>query len=420
MGHVLVSLVGLLGGQYAGRLRDTRSAPTPIKGKGRTMTGSRCVPVPSVSEQGTRDWSRLPPRPPVTHLSLAHVLRPQKMAGPPRISVVLLAFDREKYVRGAVASAVHQTLPRHRFEVLVYKNFANPDLDSYLEANGVRNLTSEPASRPRTLRTVLQDTRGEILCFLDDDDLFAPEKLAFVDRVFTEDPSLGYFHNGFFVMNEEERLLGRTPVPQPGQRIYMPPGDVRHRSLPPNALLMGFNSSSVSIRRDWLPPFLPSFERREAELSDAMFIGCALASGCGILADPTKLTYYRFHDSWSNIFHYSEKSIPRIVDFDTVNIGVLKMVSQYASGTTLAPLLDEGLAYLQFHRSLFADEVDWKPRPRDYLHFLRNGVRQRNLAPAYLIPLHVISRISRPTAQRAYFRIAERYRELTYEGYAGT
>ena len=338
----------------------------------------------------------------------------------PRISVVLLAFDRERYVRGAVDSVVKQTLPRHRFEILVYKNFVNAELDAYLAAKGVRNLTSEPASRPRTLRTVLQDARGEILCFLDDDDLFAPEKLAYVDRVFTEDPSLGYFHNGFFVMDEAERLLERVPLTQPGQRVYMPSGDVRHRALPPNALLLGFNSSSVSVRRDWLTPFLPSFEHREAELSDAMLLGCALASGCGILADPTKLTYYRFHDSWSNIFHYSEKSIPRIIDFDTVNIGVLKLVSQYASDTTLAPLLDEGLAYLQFHRSLFVDEVDWRPRARDYIRFLRSGVRQRNLAPAYLIPLHMVSRISRPAAQKAYFRIAERYRERRYEGYAGS
>ena len=356
---------------------------------------------------------------PDTHLSLAAVFHSQKMAGSPRLSVVLLAFDREKYVRGAVASAVNQTLPRDRFEVLVYKNFANPDLDSYLEANGVRNLTSEPSSRPRTLRTVLQDARGEILCFLDDDDLYAPEKLAYVDRVFTENPSLGYLHNGFFVMNEEEQLLEHTPVPQTEKRVYLPPGDVRHRSLPANALLIGFNSSSVSIRRNWLSPFLPSFEHREAELSDAMFIGCALASGCGILADPTKLTYYRFHDSWSNILHYSEKSIPRIVDFDTVNIWVLKMVSQYASDTTLTPLLNESLAYLQFHRSLFVDGVDWKPRPRDYVHVVRNGLRQRNLSPTYLIPLHLISRISRPTARRAYFRIAERYREHAYEGYTG-
>ena len=336
----------------------------------------------------------------------------------PRISVVVLAFDRERYVRGAIASVVNQTLPRHRFEILLYKNFVDADLDAYLAANGVRDLTSEPASRPRTLRTVLQDARGEILCFLDDDDLFAPEKLAYVDRVFAEDPSLGYFHNGFFVMNEEERLLERVPLTQPGERVYMPSGDVRHRVLPPNALLLGFNSSSVSVRRNWLTPFLPSFEHREAELSDAMFLGCALASGCGILADPTKLTYYRFHDSWSNILHYSEKSIPRIIDFDSVNIGVLKLVSQYASHTTLAPLLDEGLAYLQFHRSLFVDEANWRPRARDYLLFLRSGIRQRNLAPVYLIPLHMVSRISRPTAQKAYFRIAERYREHRYEGYA--
>jgi glycosyltransferase involved in cell wall biosynthesis len=347
-------------------------------------------------------------------------LFPRKMTEAPRISVILLAHDRKKYVLGGVASALNQTLPRDRFEILVYKNFVDPEIDSYLEAHGVRNLTSPPESRPRTLRTVLRDARGEVLSFLDDDDRYAPEKLAFVDRVFTEDPSLGYFHHDFFVMDEDERLLERSPFPQLAKRVYLPAADVRHRSLPPNALKLGFNSSSVSVRRNWLTPFLPSFEYPEAELSDAMLLDCALASGCALLADPTKLTYYRYHDSWSNILHYSEKSLGPIVDFDTTAIGVLNLVYGFAAGTTLAPLFDEGLAYLQFHRSLFVDRVGWKPRPRDFFRLLRSGVHERNFAPFYLIPLHVVSRISRPTAQRAYFRLAELYRGYAYRGPSGS
>jgi glycosyltransferase involved in cell wall biosynthesis len=342
------------------------------------------------------------------------------MTGAPRISVILLAHNRKKYVLGGVASALKQTLPRDRFEILVYKNFVDPEIDSYLDAQGVRNLTSPPESRPRTLRTVLQEARGEILSFLDDDDLYAPEKLAFVDRVFTEDPSLGYFHNDFFVMDEDEKLLERSPFTQLAQRVYLPAADVRHRSLPPNALKLGFNSSSVSVRRNWLTPFLPSFEYPEAELSDAMLLDCALASGCALLADPAKLTYYRYHDSWSNILNYSDESIPRIVDFDSTAVGVIKLVYGYAAGTTLAPLLDEALAYVQFHRSLFVDHADWKPRPRDFLYLVRNGIHQRDFSPFYLIPLQMISRVSRPTAQRAYFRIAERYREHAYRGPSGS
>lgn len=341
------------------------------------------------------------------------------MTGAPRISVIMLAHDRKRYVMGGIASAVNQTLPRDRYEILVFKNFQDPEIDAYLERQGVRILDSPPESRPRTMRTVLAEARGEILAFLDDDDRYAPDKLATVDRVFSEDPSLGYFHHDFFVMDDAEKRLERSPFPRLTQRVYIPAGDVRFRALPSNALKIGFNSSSVSVRRDWLPPFLESFERREAELSDAMLLDCALASGCAILADPVQLTYYRYHDSWSNILHYTDESVPRIVDFDTVNIAVLEMVLSHAVGTPLAELLEEGLAYLRFHRSLFVDPPDWSPRARDVLRFLSEGIHQRDPGPAYLIPLYVMSRISRPAAQRAYFRIAEIYRSQAYRSAPG-
>lgn len=342
------------------------------------------------------------------------------MTGSPRISVILLAFDRKNYVIGGVASALNQTLPRDRYEILVYKNFEDPEIDAYLQANGVRNLTSEPASRPRTMRTVLQDARGEILSFLDDDDLFTPEKLAVVDRVFTEDPSLGFFHNGYLVVDEEEKPFAWSPFPQPEELVHIRAGDGRSRSLPANALRLGFNTSSISVRRDWLTPFLPSFEGREAEWSDALLLACALVSGCGILADPAKLTHYRYHDSWTNILHYTMESVPRIAEVDTWNIRVLNLIAGFASNTTLAPLVANDLAYVRFHRSLFVDGVDWTPGPRDFVRFMMGGVQQRNFAAFYLIPLHVLSKISPTRARMAYFRLAERYRKYSFRPASGS
>lgn len=342
------------------------------------------------------------------------------MTGSPRISVILLAYNRKKYVRGAVASALHQTLPRERYEILVYKNFEDAELDEFLSANQVRNLTSEPTSRPRTLSTVLQDAQGELLAFLDDDDLFTPEKLAFVDRAFTEDRSLGYFHNGFVVIDDDGRPFERTPFPQVEQRVRIPAGDPRSRRLPPNALRLGFNTSSVSVRRDWLSPFLPSFDPPEAELSDAMLLGCALASGCGLLMDPTKLSHYRYHESWSNLLHYSLDSVGPIVAFDTVAIGALNLLAAAGAGTTLAPLVVDDLAYARFHRSLFADRSDWKPRVRDFATFLMGGLRQSNFAAVYIIPLYFVSRISPLAARKAYFQLAEGYRKYSYRSSEGT
>ncbi len=338
------------------------------------------------------------------------------MTEPPKYSAIILAYNRRQYLLTAVASALEQTLPRERYEVLVFKNFKDAEIDAYLAAHDVRNLTSEANARPRTMRTVLDEARGEVLSFLDDDDVWKREKLASVDREFSRDPTLGYFHNGFDVVDDRLRPYERSPFPQPSERLEIRAGDVRTRPVPPSALRMGFNSSCVSVRRGWLSPFLPSFEHREAEVSDAMMLCAALLSGWSVLADPAKLTQYRYHDSWTNILHYSPDSVGPIADFDTINLRLLYIIAGLASGSTIAPLVADDIEYLRFHRSIFVDTVDWRPSPADFVRFLRAGAQQRSIAPLYLIPLHVLTRISPGRARRAYFRLAEVQRRYVFQG----
>jgi len=337
------------------------------------------------------------------------------MTEPPRISVVVTAFHRRKYLKGAVASVLNQTFPRERFETIVFKNFDDPDIEAYLNANHVRHITSKPEARPRTMRRVVEESKGEIICFIDDDDLFTPEKLAFVDRVFTEDPSLGFFHNDFVVIDETGRPFERSPFSQIGPGVYIRAGDGRRRPVPRNALRLGFNSSSVSIRRSWLTTFLPYFELPQAEWSDALLLCCALLSGYSVLAGPAKLTCYRYHDSWSNIVQYSLDTVSRIASMDDRNTDVLVLMEELTSDTPLEPLVREDLTYLRFHRSLFSDRDDWTPRPRDFIGFVRGGLHQRNYSAFYLIPLHVLSKISRVEARKAYFRLAARFRQVSFQ-----
>ena len=332
----------------------------------------------------------------------------------PAYSVIILAYNRKQYLRTAVSSALDQSLPRDRYEILVFKNFEDPEIDAYLETNGVRNLTSDPDARPRTMRTVLDEAHGDVLCFLDDDDVWMRDKLAVVDREFSRDPTLGYFHNGFDVVDDDLRPFDRSPFPQPGVRLEIRAGDARRRPVPANVLRIGFNSSSVSVRRGWLAPFLPSFEHREAEVSDAMMLCSALLSGWTVLADPARLTQYRYHDSWTNILHYTPDSVGPIVEFDSINLRLLHLIAGLASGTTIAPLLDDDIEHLRFHRSIFVDVVDWRPGLQDFVRFVRGSAKQQNIAPLYLIPLHVLARISPRKARRAYFRFAEAYRKYAF------
>jgi len=64
------------------------------------------------------------------------------MTADPHISVIVTAYNRKKYLLGAVRSALNQTLPRDLYEVIVVKNFRDEAIDRELEERGVVNLYS--------------------------------------------------------------------------------------------------------------------------------------------------------------------------------------------------------------------------------------------------------------------------------------
>ena len=66
--------------------------------------------------------------------------------GKPYISVIITAYNRKKYLLGAVRSALNQTLPKDLYEVIVVKNFRDEIIDRQLGKWGVADLYSDDVS----------------------------------------------------------------------------------------------------------------------------------------------------------------------------------------------------------------------------------------------------------------------------------
>ena len=67
--------------------------------------------------------------------------------GKPYISVIITAYDRKKYLLGAVRSALDQMLSKDLYEVIVVKNFRDEGIDRQLEKWGVVDLYSDDVSQ---------------------------------------------------------------------------------------------------------------------------------------------------------------------------------------------------------------------------------------------------------------------------------
>ena len=137
------------------------------------------------------------------------------MAG---VSVVIPAFDAERTLAEALASVAAQTVPAA--EVLVVDDGSSDGTAAIVAAHpGVRLLRQARRGPAAARNRGVREAAGELIAFLDADDLFLPDKLALQLRALEADPTLAGVCG--LVRHEliEPALAGRIAVPagnQPG------------------------------------------------------------------------------------------------------------------------------------------------------------------------------------------------------------
>lgn len=116
------------------------------------------------------------------------------------ISVVIFCYNRTEYIERAITSVMFQDFEKNRYEVLIIKNF--PDREEWnSEIPKVRQFNKD-GTIGDYIQVAYKESMGEIICFLDDDDWFAPNKLKEVSRYFTEN-DIGYLHDTPILVSPE-------------------------------------------------------------------------------------------------------------------------------------------------------------------------------------------------------------------------
>lgn len=142
------------------------------------------------------------------------------------ISVIVTAYNRRTYIMDALKSVLDQTLSREKWEMIVVKNFNDEAVDSFLIKNGIKNIIME-GTIGEFLYEGVKNSKGEVISFLDDDDIFLREKLECVFGLFSMDDKLVYYHNDSLICSSDLTVKERS-------RITKNPA---------------FNLSSISIRK---------------------------------------------------------------------------------------------------------------------------------------------------------------------------
>lgn len=142
---------------------------------------------------------------------------PFASAHAPLVTVVIAAYNAERFLRQAVGSALRQTWPA--IEVIVVddgSSDATPALlEPYRKLPDFRYLRQDNAGQAAARNHGARVARGEYLAFLDADDWWADEKIALQMAVMQRDPGTGAVYSRMAWVDEDGRLIG-----EPEDRLY--------------------------------------------------------------------------------------------------------------------------------------------------------------------------------------------------------
>ncbi len=224
-------------------------------------------------------------------------LRPMTLAALPQrplVSVIMANYNYERYVGQAVRSVLAQTYPH--FELIVVDDGS---------ADGSVGVLASLAAKDARITVIEQDNRGqagawnhaftrcrgELLCLLDADDCFEPDKLARVVERFTAEDSPGMVQHPLQVVDADDAPLQVIPFLSRFDEGWLAESVLRRGGrwcfMPTSAL-----SFRMEVARLLMPLEEPRFRRN----ADVIFFTVApLLAHVGVINRP--LARYRVHGS---------------------------------------------------------------------------------------------------------------------------
>lgn len=208
----------------------------------------------------------------------------------PLVTIAINNYNYDRFISQAIDSALNQTYPQ--IEVVVVDDGSGDRSREIIAQYGDRivPVLKQNGGQGSTFNAAFAASSGEIICFLDADDVFLSEKVAEVVSVFTTHPDIGWcFHNQKWV-DENTQPLPKTSSERTSRACDFRTM-VRAGKLPPPLPA----TSALCFKRALLQQILPMFES-EGTSADRYLKYVAVALDKGFFLGKV-LALHRIHKS---------------------------------------------------------------------------------------------------------------------------
>lgn len=215
------------------------------------------------------------------------------MAEPALVSVIMNCYNGERYLREAIDSIFAQSYVN--WEIVFFDNASTDNSGAIARSYGekLRYFCGEKTVPLGAARNAaINHASGDLIAFLDTDDRWLPDKLAWQVAVFNESPQTDFIYSNYYTL---QASTGRTAL---GLLRPQPEGDVFRaflRHYPVNLQTVMVRSSALHRLSELLDPSLEVSEEYD------LFMRLLYVSRARYLKQPTAV--YRVHSQMSSIRH---------------------------------------------------------------------------------------------------------------------
>ena len=216
-------------------------------------------------------------------------------------SIVIFDFKRPDFIHKAVNFLIKE-IQGTDSEIILLKSYREPRLEKFLDDNNIKYKDlMENNKQSDYIKAASKIASGELLIFMDDDDIFYPGKIKYVSGIFNNNKNLGYYHNNFDTVDASENITVnrnyKTPVFETvyidnnnKQEFFQKTKNLRNMlKIRPD-----FNSSSIAIRRSLISEYHENYDFNVRP--DSFIFSLALISSLDIMLDNKVLTHYRIYN----------------------------------------------------------------------------------------------------------------------------